>query len=338
MKKYIINLIIKFRILNNIICILIRIKNYNVKNKISLRSKKEIFDYKAISKPLNKYYPELIVDNNFFGIGYSIRKYCGLKKSLRAYIEHGYFFGSYVPEDEDNYWTSKIITFSEHRENYIKRKTKKEVVKIGPYIHYAKDYLTKEEFQKEKLEIGRTLLVFPAHAASGTTIDFDTQLLLSNIESIRVGFDTVVISLFWNQAQDTEIVNIYKSKGYKIFSAGHRYDWFFLSRLKSMIKLSDITMSNGVGTQIGYCIYLDKPHWIARQEIKEIAFNDIGAKNNDTYIEEEYKVVKEELKEVEQIFAEYSNYITVEQKTIVNKYWGLDEIKSKEVLTKLLEK
>ena len=211
-------------------------------------------------------------------------------------------------------------------------------MKIGPYIHYSKDYLIEKEFEKEKLKIGKMLLVFPAHAASGTTIDFDTQLLLSNIESIRGDYDTVVISLFWNQAQDTEIVNIYESKGYKIFSAGHRYDWFFLARLKSMIKLSDMTMSNGVGTQIGYCIYLNKPHWIAKQEINEIAFNNIGAKNNDTYLDEELKIVKEEIMEVEQVFSEYSNIISEDQKTTVNKYWGLDEIKSKKVLKRLLEK
>ena len=66
MKIYIMNFIIKYKVLNKIIILLSRIKNYNVKNEILLRAKKEIFNYKEISKPLKKYYPEPIIDNNFF--------------------------------------------------------------------------------------------------------------------------------------------------------------------------------------------------------------------------------------------------------------------------------
>ncbi|PQB07822.1 hypothetical protein BST83_12160 [Polaribacter filamentus] len=330
------HLIIKNKLINYLICYLLRIRNKKALFLIQKNKIEEIFNFRKISSPLGKYYNELIFDNNFFGLGYSLKTYCDLKQ-LNAYVEHGYFFGSYVPDDEKNWWCKKIITFSRHREEFIKKKTDKEVIKIGPYIHYAEDYMVNADFDNLKNDLGKMLLVFPAHAATGAKIDFDTNLLIANINSVKNDFDTVVISLFWDQAQDKKITSVYKKEGYKIFSAGHRYDWYFLSRLKTMIKLSDYTMSNGVGTQLGYCIYLNKPHWIAKQKVTEVAFNSKGEENNSTYTNEEYIIVSQEINEVEEVFKTYLKIISKKQKELVNKYWGIDEVKSKKELFKLLK-
>ena len=58
-----------------------------------------------------------------------------------------------------------------------------------------------------------------------------------------------------------------------VVTAGYIMDPLFLSRLKSIIQLSDLTMSNNVGTHLGYCIYLNKPHWIVRQKIGNTSHN-----------------------------------------------------------------
>lgn len=75
-----------------------------------------------------------------------------------------------------------------------------------------------------------------------------------------------LIYLYWKDAvlgKDKE----YMDNGFTIVTAGYQSDFRFLKRLKTFIKLSDFTMSNAVGTHVGYCVVLDKPHYIFSQKI-----------------------------------------------------------------------
>ncbi|AVM52294.1 hypothetical protein [Bacteroides zoogleoformans] len=289
-----------------------------------------MFDYKQLSKPLPKYFNEIITDNNCFGIGYSIRKYCSWKKSyIKALVEHGYFFGSYVSSQETMTFANTILTFGEVRVKHIQNHIeKKKAIPIGPYIHYANQYLTELEFGNIKKMLGRTLLVFFSHAPTGCSVSFDIDYLISKIEQIRHDYDSVVISLFWSDIT-LEVEEKLLKKDYKIFCSGHRYDYNFLSRQKSMIELSDMTMSNSVGTHIAYCTYLRKPHWIVRQEIKTTANSDKGNANLaiDNWQASD-STHNSEIEELYSIFSEYKKLLTSEQDMICKKYFGFEHIKT----------
>lgn len=43
---------------------------------------------------------------------------------------------------------------------------------------------------------------------------------------------------------------------------GYRYDYYFLFRLKSIIKLLDVIIFNVVGGYVGYCLVLEKFYYI----------------------------------------------------------------------------
>lgn len=335
-KKIVINILIRNRCLCFIQNRLLKFVLKKTQTEILRRSTLDIFNYKELSNPLSRYFSEIVFDNNFFGIGHSLKEYCGLASSLNAYIEHGYFFGSYVPEDEEKWFVSNIISFSKQRKKYIMERASKNVILIGPYIHYAEDFIDNSNFSELKKKYGKVLLVFPSHAATGASVEFDINKMIDNIESIRKEFDTVIISLFWSDAQNNERVELYEKMGYKIFCAGHRYDPYFLSRQKSIIKLADMTMSNDIGTHIGYCIYLEKPHWIARQKVYEVVLDNTGARNVSAHSDEETKLSDKERDEVARAFCEYSQAITENQRKVINKYWGLEEIKSSEELKALL--
>lgn len=323
-------IIYKSKPLSWLYCKLSQLRAPGFKSEVERRAKLDLFDYKEIAQPLPKCYYELLTDNNCFGIGWCIRHYIGSGKDyLDAMVEHGYFFGVYVSELEKATYAKKIFTFGDVRRNHIKAVIpEKEIYQIGPYIHYAPDYYDENKFSEVKKRLGRTLLVFFSHSGTGQSVNFDLDALIESINSVRGRFKTVVISLFWSDI-NPQIESRLLKEGYLIFSSGHRYDYYFLSRQKTMIKLADVTMSNSPGTHIAYCTYLNKPHWLIRQEINYNSLNSTGIANT-AIIEQQSKDVVN-LKEKEELYKAFSQYLedlTEEQKKLCNYYFGFSYIKS----------
>ena len=326
------------KILSSLFCLILRIKNRYYVKEVSQRASADIFDYHSIARPLPKYYSEILTDNNCFGIGYSLRQYAGIRKSYcDALIEHGYFFGDYVSDQEKITFAKQILTFGDIRVQHLREKAGIDnAVAIGPYIHYAKPYYDEVKMLEEKKRLGKVLLVFFQHSATDCSVSFDVDYIISKIDSIKDKFDTVVISLFWSDI-NPEIEARLKKENYLIFSSGHRYDYNFLSRQKTMIMLSDMTMSNSVGTHIAYCTYLGKPHWLIKQEVKEVANSKLGMANRiiDQGIDANPIAIKEK-NDFYESFAEYSDILTDQQITIASKYFGFKHIKTGEQIRKLI--
>jgi len=112
----------------------------------------------------------------------------------------------------------------------------------------------------------------------------------------------------------------------------------FVSRLKSIISLADFTMSNATGTHIGYCIYMNKPHYIFRQKI-ERTFDKSGKiiENSTFRNKEQCLTLEEEKAELFDAFSEICDEITPKQRDVINKYWGVSSIRTKEELIQLLK-
>ncbi len=96
-------------------------------------------------------------------------------------------------------------------------------------------------------------------------------------------------------------------------------------------------MANDVGTHLGYCIYLNKPHQVFYQKIGYVT-------KENNYLEYENSIrndfdnltQEKEIQELLEVFRPYSSIITKEQMFIANKYWGIDCIKTPEELKNLL--
>ena len=112
MKRKLKNWIINNYFRNLIFQYLLNVLNYSSRNKL-ICQENELFSYNEYKNYIKPFYFQPVIDNNFFGIGSSLNQYCGLPKSktIRFYIEHGYFFGPYISEDSKNYWCKKVITF-----------------------------------------------------------------------------------------------------------------------------------------------------------------------------------------------------------------------------------
>ena len=311
----------------------ISLKQREYKLELLNRSKTNIFNYKKLSRELkvDHVYP-LFLENLYYGNENSIKKIITQKMGGIYLIEHGYYFGEYLPEYSFAYNGIVIITFSmrrvQHMESIIKKSDLKHplnVVTIGPYINYADSIIDQVEMKKIKEDYGKILLVFPSHSIEGVIYKYNTQDFINEIEKVSKDFDSVFVCMYWKDIQDGRYVE-YEKKGYKIVTAGHRNDTNFLGRLKDIIDLSDMTMSNTVGTHVGYCVARNKPHYLFNQfqEVEgEKADEEFKERKNLEYL----RTRDEEVNEVIGAFSKLSYIITEEQKDVVEKYWGKNEVK-----------
>lgn len=304
-----------------------------MKNKQTYFSKVEkrkeldfIEDYKEISGDL-PYYPfDLIPDNNLYGISYIIKKYMNIPihKNLNVHVEHGLYFGSYVSKDTLISFPKKIITFSKFREININSLTSKKIIKIGPYIKYAKPLLNEFKLKKIKEMLGKVLLVFPSHSVKRLDAIYDKDYFVDEINELKKDFDTVLICLYHLDVQNEELVSFYKNRGFKIVCAGHKYDCYFLARLRSIIELSDLTISNSLGTHVAYCEALNKNHRIFENEIKYEGGNQKeknirNEKELSTYIKDKNKLVTFFAKPI-------NNRNKKKKKELINHFFGIDSV------------
>ncbi|MCM1371293.1 MAG: O-antigen ligase family protein [Clostridium sp.] len=306
-------------------------RNYNL--EINNRKNLSIFEYKKLSEDLCESYKELSKDNNLYGIAKVLREYSDYKGMLDLYIEHGANFTTSVyPESAVN-GLDKILTLSNHRKEIIEEKNKKKAIPIGPYIYYAKPLFDEKYFKKEKKKLGKVLLVFTSKSIPGVNHEFDHEMYIKEINRIRKKYaiDTVLVNIYYFDIQNG-MAEIYEKAGFKVVTAGHKYDENFTKRLKYIISLSDYTMSNNIGTHIGYCLSMDKPHYVYEQvvEIKGESFNQ-------EFYEERYLSYIKSDKEIRKEFNKFSNKITEAQLEIYEKYWGKSSLKSKSELYEILK-
>ncbi len=311
---------------------------YNLKAKTGKQVKElpDIFDYQAIiDGPSIFAAKEYYRGNSYYGIGQKLREYSGYTRPINACSEHGVYFGDYIDEKEMvKSGLNGLITFSAKRKAFLDDKADVPVHAIGPYIHYAHLLLTDEEIEAKKKELGRTLLFFPDHSVDRVETEFDTGSLISEIKEFarENGFKTVMVSLFYKDIQIGRAKE-YEDEGFIVVTNGYRMDPHFLDRQKTFITLADYTASNAVGTHVGYCVHLGKGHLIFDQEIKYNAYTQaemaaVPEASNDK--------VQRDRAEVKSYFIKYSPEITDDQRRIVNKYWGLDCVRTPNEMMSLL--
>jgi hypothetical protein len=313
---------------------------YKIKNKrvfyseINRRLELSIFDYKELYQPIPYYPAEKVHDTNYYGYSKEIKKYAGIEnESMNSLLEHGLFLGNRILAAEGCKTTRSVITMSQNRvETFKQHGVNKPIIAIGPYIHYAEPLLNEKEFNVLKKELGRVLLVMPAHTARGYVVEYSDQVLFDFIDKIRMDYDTIMVCLhFRDLLNNPNCASVYEEKGYRVVCAGYITDTSFVRRLKSIIMLSDYVISNTHGSNTGYCLYLGKPQTIVKDE-------SFVKKGYTYYTDDEKKERDYQVKEIEDAFSSYSLEITSRQREVVDKYWGLSLIKSPKELREEIRK
>ena len=303
----------------------IRIKNKKkYLAEVNKRSKMNILkDYFEISKDLVYYPYDLIFDNNLYGISYTIKKYIKvpISRNLDVYFEHGLYLGNYISKDSIISFPKKIITIGEERKKYMSAMSEKIVIAIGPYILYAKSLLNDTEIDRIKREIGTVLLVFPTHSIKDLEVEYNYSVFNNIILEEKVNYDTVLVCLFHLDAQNEKVVSNYQEMGCTIVCAGHKYDQNFLSRLRSIIEMSDFTISNSIGTHISYCYALGKNHRVFNQNIW---YKGKNLKEKNKRNSTQLKTFNSDKKKIEDVFTlPVEDQSKKDKDEIVNNFLGI---------------
>lgn len=306
----------------------------DAENIIEERKSIDLFDFISLSKDMPRRRNTIQNELQLYGTMDDLCKYAN-KTKLKGNIklEHGLYLGGYSNITlETKLLITKHITYSDYRESWLcKTMSKEDIIKIGPYIHYSEGLLQKSEIKQLKIKLGKTLIIFPSHSIPGITLEYDIHLFLDEINHIKTKYDfkTVIVCFYFNDIKNGTHIE-YEKQGYRITCAGHKYDRYFLSRLKSIIELGDVTMSNKMGTHLGYCIYLNKPHYLFNVKVKH---EYKGAKEVRTL--KELNLLEKELTQFNDEFGVYSEDISISQYNLTNYYFGFEQIKTEIELNSL---
>lgn len=294
---------------------------------------KKLLGYPAEGYPDIYFRKEAFDRNNSYGIGRVLREYAGISKPIKACIEHGvYFGGNYLKDEAQNECFPGLITFGSARRSVLRNVTDKLIFEVGPYIMYAKSAISDKERASLKAELGKIMLVFPQHSFLhvGAKSVFSIDRLIKKVNRIasEMEIDSVLYCLYYDDINMGR-AKIYEDAGCIVVSAGHRESTSFLSRLRAYIDLADVTVSNSVGTHIGYSIALGTPHVFLDTETK-LVYSDLTHNNilSDR--------LAFETNEVMNAFSESGEKITKKQIEIVEKYWGTNKFRTSEEMHSVL--
>lgn len=276
-------------------------------------------------------------ENNFYNHGNVLKDYCGYRKKSSLSIEHAMFWGNKVPDSELNDLHHAILTFGDYRYECIRKVTNKEVIKIGPYINYTENLYPDVFMNTIKNKLGKTMLVFPAHSTWGIDTDYNIIKFIEYIKEFakRNDFKSVLICMY-SRDVERELNKLYENEGFIVATCGNRYDLNFMSKLKTIINLSDHVLSNTLGTYIGYSVFLNKTLTLYKQDIKESG-ELIGKIQKDEQWLKYNKILDSQKEEFFEVFKEYESSISESQYNLCSLYWGFDYIKTKEEMSEIFK-
>ncbi len=275
------------------------------------------------------------MESTFYGNFQTLMSYCDLNfiktPPQNFAIQHGYVFE--LSNWEKNklekinlVWSREIKRmYSEHTQNSC-------IYPIGAPFFYAESILNENEIASEKNRLGKNLLAFPMHSSHFVDTNYDPSHFIGVLKEQKKSFDTVRVCLYWKDVI-RGCDRIFQENGFECVCCGHIFDVNFLRRQKALFEIADATISNGVGSHIGYSLFMNKPHWLVPD-----SFEYVDLKGTDG--EELYSIIsKKNYLDVYNAFIDNSNYIiTNEQLNVVDKFWGISNKKSPEELKNLIIK
>ena len=313
-------------------------KIYEYQKEICRRSQIPLGNIKQLAQPIAE---DLFYANTtdfsealFYGDLQALLDYSGLSfmsfPPTNLGVQHGYVFEIRKWEksklDKRNLvWSSKLVDM------YHQYTTNPNVYAIGAPFFYAKPHLNKNQLIEEKQRLGKNLLAFPMHSQSDVDTNYDPDKFLGILSEERKRFDTVRVCMYWKDVLRGSH-KIFEDAGFECVCNGHLFDPNFLCRQKTLFELADATISNGVGSHIGYSIFMNKPHWLIDDEYEYVNTQATGDADDLTDVTQ-----RENFLMVKRAFLDNTDYIiTQQQRDVVDVFWGISEMKAPEIIRDIL--
>ena len=264
--------------------------------------------------------------NAYYGHADLLKRFCGwpAERPVCVAIPHGVRFdGQFGPADFPECFPVCLVP-SHARAEVLRPQLDREFHAIGPMIHYAPPLLSVADAEVVRARFGRTLLVFPTHSTHWVDTDVDQVAFFQQIERWAEGFQTVLICVYWKDVL-RGIAPAYRQAGWHCITAGHIYDPLFLSRLRTVIELADVTAANNLGTHLGYAVHFGKPCWLQVMPVSRIPkqpFRRIGIVRDEPVYQE--------------AFGNQDLVVSPAQRALVETLWGLGAVRTPDEINALL--
>ena len=247
-------------------------------------------------------------------------------------VQHGYVFEirnweKAKLEKRNLVWSKKLVDmYHEHTSN-------PDVYAIGAAFFYANSLLDKEQLEIEKKRLGHNLLAFPMHSQGNVDTNYDPNKFLNVLIDERKRFDTVRVCMYWKDILRGSH-KVFLDAGFEVVCNGHIFDLNFLRRQKTLFELADSTISNGVGSHIGYSLFMGKPHWLIDDEYEYVDTKNGGDAKDMTDVAQ-----RDNFQRVKTAFLDnFDYYITQIQRDVIDEFWGISDMKKPDELKQLLLK
>lgn len=244
-------------------------------------------------------------------------------------VQHGYVFEirnweKTKLEKRNLVWSKKLVDmYHEHTSN-------PDIFDIGAAFFYAKSLLDGEQLEAEKKRLGKNLLAFPMHSQGNVDTNYDPDKFLNILIHERKRFDTVRVCMYWKDILRGSH-RVFQDAGFEVVCNGHIFDLNFLRRQKTLFELSDATISNGVGSHIGYSLFMEKPHWLIDDEYEYIDTKNGGDAKDMTDVTQ-----RDNFQRVKRAFLDNSEYqITQPQREVIDEFWGISDMKNPDEMKQL---
>lgn len=317
----------------------IRILPFSKLTNMKIERQYRIFKDKLKKCP-SSYYP-LVLTNISYGDEFLLKRYSGFPDYIYAVIEHGLYLGknsAKIEDERDDYDLKSIITLSDYRMETIKEAFPGyHCLAVGPMIHYAQtDNEFQEHIEKQKRP-GKTLLYFPVHGTTYIYPHYDKLNAFRKIVSIAENHncENIIVCVYRGYTGLMEELQPYNTYGKElkviITDCGLKTDAKFLDRQKTLIQISDYAVSNSVGTNLGYCIYSNKPYYLLPDNVNYLGTEKERSSNWESDYEREKKLFH-------LMFSNTSiEQVTTEQRELCSHYWGYNHVKTPDDLRSALE-
>ena len=191
---------------------------------------------------------------DYYSLGFCIKEYAKFPKflNLEVYTDHGPTIReNLLPIDLTNKYRVSLLQ-NTLRINAFKKIDKPAYCTGSPFVHYRK----KRNIQIKKDAKGT--VCFPSHSTMYFKASFDVNGLIKKMNDLPKKFKPITICLHHCDVEDGKHLE-YIEKGFKIVSAGHKFDKKFVNRFYEILSNHKYATSNSYGSHVPYSIEMGLP-------------------------------------------------------------------------------
>ena len=264
-----------------------------------------------------------------YGFGKYIREYADYPMTLPLCIDtdHGVASTGVIYDNEIN--SNAPVQFyhsPETVEQWRSRYKRPCFVLYSPFVFYRR------KNKVERLPTASGTLVFPAHTTPEIDDVSDMEKYIGDLESLPEKYKPFSICMHYHDV-NKGMHKIFLRKGYRVFSAGHPFDYNFMRNFYSILRSHRYSTSNMYMSCLFYSVEMGIPHFIYGNA-------PVLINNGDSNLEQgQYDFwTLPRVRMMSEIFQGPFDNITAEQMGLVQNDLGLTESTSRVKMSFLLYK